>query len=355
MEDDNRTYRFRAGPVFHYRTARMALPYNRRALASFASLDVVHSHTPFSLAYAAMTAALRHRLPHVQTYHTYLSEYRHYVPRPFRPPVRATETYSALLCNRCTTITVPTTPIRAELLRYGVKRPIHVVPFGADMSLYERPIEWDPRTAYDLDDDAPLLLYAGRIAMEKNLLFVLRAFDRIRVAEPRATMIFTGDGPLRPRLEEESRRLGIESSVRFTGFIPTSHLVDLYRAADLFLFASKTETQGLVLVEAMAGGTPAVALPELGVREVVCDGFNGLYAPEDENLFAEAAVRILRDRALHEALSRGARETAQRMSVQTFTERIIEIYDEAMQTMQGRGPYCGRVMSRARRRRARTR
>ena len=355
MEDDKRTYRFRAGSVFYYRTARMALPYNHRALASFASLDVVHSHTPFSLAYAAMIAAMRHRLPHVQTYHTYLSEYRHYVPRPFRPPVRAAESYSALLCNRCTTITVPTAPIRDELLRYGVRRPIHVLPFGADMRLYERPVEWDPRAAYDLDDDVPLLLCAGRIAMEKNLLFVLRAFERIRAAEPRATMVFTGDGPLRPRLEEESRRLGIESSVRFTGFIPTQHLVNLYQAADLFLFASKTETQGLVLVEAMAGGTPAVALPELGVRDVVCDGVNGLYAPEDENLFAEAAIRILRDRALHDTLSRGARETAQHMSVQTFTGRIIEIYDEARQTMQDRAPYRVRVISRVRRRRARRR
>jgi glycosyltransferase involved in cell wall biosynthesis len=80
MDDDERTFRFLAGPVFHYRTARMALPYNRRALASFGLLDVVHSHTPFSLAYVAMVASLRHRLPHVQTYHTYLSEYRHYVP-----------------------------------------------------------------------------------------------------------------------------------------------------------------------------------------------------------------------------------------------------------------------------------
>ena len=355
MEDDERTYRFRAGPVFYYRTARMALPYNHRALASFSSLDVVHSHTPFSLAYAALTAAVRHRLPHVQTYHTYLSEYRHYVPRPFRPPVRAAESYSALLCNRCTSITVPTTPIRDELLRYGVWRPIHVLPFGADMRLYERPMQWDPRAEYGVSADAPLCLFAGRIAMEKNLLFVLRAFHRIHEREPRARMVFAGDGPLRLRLEEEARELGIEGAVRFPGFISADRLADVYRAADLFLFASKTETQGLVLVEAMAGDTPAVVLPELGVREVVQDGVNGLYAPEEEEAFAEAAVRVLGDRALRDTLARGARETARRMSVQTFTGRIIEIYEESMETMRNRPPYSVRVMSRVRGRRARKR
>ena len=110
-DDERRTYRFRSGPVFAYKTARMALPYSREAARSFASLDIVHSHTPFSLAYVALLAAHRHRLPHVQTYHTYLSEYRHYVPRPIRPPVRAAEAYSAMLCIRCTAVTVPTGPI----------------------------------------------------------------------------------------------------------------------------------------------------------------------------------------------------------------------------------------------------
>ncbi len=329
-DDDDRTYRFRAGPVFGYKTARMALPYSREAFQSFASLDVVHSHTPFSLAYAAIVAAMRHRLPHVQTYHTYLSQYRHYIPRPIRPTVRAAEAYSALLCNRCTVVTVPTSAIKNELLRYGVNRPIHVIPLGPNLPLFDRPACWTPREELDVPREARLLLYAGRLAAEKNLLFLLRGFARIRRELSDSILVVAGDGPLRERMEVEANALGIRPDVRFTGFLDHPRLVDLYRAADLFLFASKTETQGLVLVEAMAGGTPAVAVGELGVVDVVRDGVNGYLVSEDETRFARAAIAALSDQEVYASLCSGAKATAGRMSVQSYADRTIELYEACL-------------------------
>jgi 1,2-diacylglycerol 3-alpha-glucosyltransferase len=329
-DDDDRTYRFRAGPVFGYKTARMAVPYSRAAFQSFASLDVVHSHTPFSLAYAAIAAATRHRLPHVQTYHTYLSQYRHYIPRPIRPTVRAAEGYSALLCNRCTVVTVPTSAIKNELIRYGVNRPIHVIPLGPHLPLFDRPACWTPREELDVPREARLFLYAGRLAAEKNLLFLLRGFARIRRELPDSILVVAGDGPLRERMEREANALGIRPEVRFTGFLDHPRLVDLYRAADLFLFASKTETQGLVLVEAMAGGTPAVAVGELGVVDVVRDGVNGYLVSEDETRFARAAIAALSDRGTYASLCSGAKATAVRMSVQSYADRTIELYEACL-------------------------
>jgi 1,2-diacylglycerol 3-alpha-glucosyltransferase len=330
MDDDDRTYRFRAGPVFGYKTARMAVPYSREAFQSFASLEVVHSHTPFSLAYAAIVAATRHRLPHVQTYHTYLSQYRHYVPRPIRPTVRAAEAYSALLCNRCTVVTVPTSAIKTELLRYGVRRPIHVIPLGPHLPLFERPARWAPREELSVPREARLLLYAGRLAAEKNLLFLLRGFARIHRELPDSILVVAGDGPLREQMEREADLLGIRTGVRFTGFLDHPWLVDLYRAADLFLFASKSETQGLVLVEAMAGGTPAVAIGELGVVDVVRDGVNGYLVSEDEADFARAAIAALSDRETYASLCSGARATAAQMSVQSYADRTIELYEDCL-------------------------
>lgn len=329
-ESEPRTIRFRAGPVFGYRTARMAIPYCREAFRSFETLDIVHSHTPFSLAYAAMIASARHRVPHVQTYHTYLSQYRHYVPRPIRPSVHAAESYSALLCNRCTTITAPTAPIAAELRRFGVRQPIHVVPLGPHLPLYEEPAVWAPRETLAVDASAPLLLYAGRLASEKNLLFLVRAFAIASAILPNAVFVFAGDGPLRVVLEQECKKLGIESSVRFAGFLDHPRLVDLYREADLFAFASKTETQGLVLVEAMAAATPAVALGELGVCDVVRDGENGLLVEEDESEFAAAMVEVLTDRALYAQLRDGALRTTESMSVQSYADALIEIYADCL-------------------------
>ncbi len=349
--DEDRTYRFRAGPVFGYKTARMAVPYSRAAYRSFGQLDIVHSHTPFSLAYAAIAAAVRHRLPHVQTYHTFLSQYRHYIPRPIRPTVRAAERYSALLCNRCTAVTVPTAAIRDELLRYGVVRPIHVIPLGPNLPGFEAPSSWAPREALEVPAASRMLLYAGRLAAEKNLLFLLRGFARIHRAVPDTVLVVAGDGPLRERMEREVDGLGIRHASRFTGFLDHRRLVDVYRAADLFLFASKTETQGLVIVEAMAGGTPSVAVGALGVADVVQNGINGYLVSEDEEAFAAAAIAALSDPAAHAALCAGARETAERMSVQSYTERTLELYEACLESSD-RGRWDPRRSSTRRRRRA---
>jgi len=351
-DDERRTFRFRAGPVFAYKTARMAVPYNREAARSYSMLDVIHSHTPFSLAYAALSAAHRHRTPHVQTYHTYLSQYRHYVPRALRPSVRAAESYSAFLCNRCTAVTVPTRSIEQELLRFGVKRPIHVLPFGPDLRLYEEPPVWKVRTSLEIPEDATLYLYAGRVAEEKNLRFLLRAFGRIHAAEPHSVLVLAGDGPSRVGLEDQAASSGLANAVRFAGFLDQPQLKDVYREADLFLFASKTETQGLVLVEAMAGGTPAIAVDALGVRDVVCDGENGFLVAEDEDAFARKALEIARTPRLLEALRAGSRRTAIESSVQRSTERILEIYEScAAQAVLGRVRIRSRAASIRRRRR----
>jgi len=335
---EERTYRFRAGPVFRYKTARMAIPYCREAYRSFGDLDIVHSHTPFSLAYAAIVAAARHRIPHIQTYHTYLTQYRHYIPRAIRPSAHTTEVYSALLCNRCTTVTVPTEPIRRELERYGVYQPIHVVPLGPHLPLFDLPPCWSPREELGISPATPLCLYAGRLAEEKNLLFLLRAFARIQDDVPEAVLVIAGDGPLRARMEAEVERLGLRGAVRIIGFLDHPRLVDLYREADLFLFASKTETQGLVLVEAMAGATPAVAVGALGVLDVVADGVNGQLVPEDEEQFAHAAVVLLTERDRYAAVSEGAIETARRMSVQSYTDRLLELYEESLRDRRDRSP-----------------
>lgn len=348
-DDERLVFRFRSGPVFSYKTARVALPYNREAARSFGDLDVVHSHTPFSLAYVALVAAHRYRLPHIQTYHTYLSHYLHYIPRVFRPSVRAAEGYSALLCNRCSAVTAPTRSIHDELRKFGVRRPIHVLPFGPDLRDYVGPAVWDPRRALAISDGVPLFLYAGRIASEKNLLFLLESFVKIHSQLDQAVMVFAGDGPQRLELEQEVARLGLETSVRFAGFLDRKRLVDLYRAADVFIFASKTETQGLVIVEAMAAGTPAVAVRAMGVRDVVRDGENGFLVPEDADALAERAVCVVADRELTARLAQGALATAEETSLQNGVLRLVEVYEESLAARP-----CSRWPRRPRRRGRRT-
>lgn len=338
QDEEAGVFRFRARPFIFYRTARVALPYDRRAARTFRDLDVLQSHSPFSLGLVALAAGLRHHIPHVHTYHTYLSEYRHYLPRPLRPTKRTAEEASAAFCNRCTAVTAPSTPIKEELLRYGVRRPIHIWPSGVNLHLFQREAVWEPRRALEIPEEAPLFLYSGRLAKEKNLSFLLSAFGRIRAAEGRAVLVLAGDGPERERLKAQAEQSGLSPSVVFTGFLDQPRLIDLYKAADLFLFTSKTETQGLVLVEAMAGGAPAVAIGEMGVLDVIRDGVNGLLAPEEEEGFARVALDLLDDPERHARLRLGALRSAEELSTQNSTRRLLEIFTECLASRCGTSP-----------------
>jgi 1,2-diacylglycerol 3-alpha-glucosyltransferase len=330
QEEEERVYRFRAHPFLFYRTSQFALPYNREAARSFQHLDIIHSHTPFSLGSVAIVASHRHRLPHFHTFHGYLTGYRHYLPRLIRPPKKTVEGFSALFCNRCTTVLTPSSPMKEELLRYGVHRLIHVLPFGVKLAAFEQEPVWDPRGALGIPDNAPLFLCSGRLAQEKNLSFLLRAFAEIHKKIPQAILVLTGDGPARETLKHQAKELGLEDAVVFTGFLDYAELVDLYRAVDLFLFASKTETQGLVLVEAMAGGTPVVAIGELGVLDIVKEDVNGILVPEDVEKYAQATLDLLGDRNRYEKLRVGALETAQILSTRNCTHRLLALYETCL-------------------------
>jgi len=324
--DDEHIFRFRAGEFAFHKASRVALPYSRAAMRSLKDLDILHSHTPFSMGLVAVGAATRYHIPHVHTYHTHLMQDRRYLPRPLRPPEREAGKIIAAFCNRCTVITAPSTPIKEELLSYGVHRPIHVFPFGVKLSLFQQEPVWDPRQELWIPETALLFLYAGRLAMEKNLPFLLRSFGRIHDEDERAILVLAGDGPIRKELKEQVEESGLSGAVRFSGFLDHPRLIDLYKAADLFLFASKTETQGLVLVESMAAGTPVVAIGELGVLDVVRDGVNGFFALEDEEGFARIALDLVNDEALYARLKVGSLETAEDLSTNHSTLRLLEVF-----------------------------
>ncbi|HAF69784.1 MAG: Glycosyl transferase family 1 [Acetothermia bacterium 64_32] len=323
---DPRVIRLPAVTFPFHRESRVALPLPIRARRVLEGLEAVHSHTPFSLGTLALWAA-RRGLPHVHTYHTLYVAYRHYLPPPLRPPRRMAEVLSAAFCNRCDAVTVESTPIRDELLRYGVRVPIHVFPFGVNLRLFSQPIRHDLRKDLGLSPQARLLLYVGRLAQEKNVSFLLRMFGELAKRRPEAVLIMIGGGPAAGELVQQAHRLGIAGRVLFPGYIGHERLVDYYRQADVFVFASKTETQGLVVLEAMAAGLPVVAIPEMGVKDFLVDGVNALCAPEDERGFAGRVMEVLEDRELRERLKEGALATAHRLSSEASTQRLLAVIE----------------------------
>ncbi|MCX7750417.1 MAG: glycosyltransferase [Candidatus Bipolaricaulota bacterium] len=204
--------------------------------------------------------------------------------------------------------------------------PIYVLPFGVDVELYTRPPTWDLRQALGLPPEAEVLLYVGRLGWEKNVEFLLRSFRLLADRRPGAHLVLIGDGPHRPVLEGLARSLALGDRIHFLGQLPWERLVDPYRQATLFVFASKTETQGLVVAEAMAGGTPPVALNAFGVRDLVISGETGLLVDGDEQAFAEACLELLADPGRRRAMGQRAQAWALAHSAQASAARLMEIY-----------------------------
>jgi glycosyltransferase involved in cell wall biosynthesis len=308
--------------------SRRALHATLRTLAP-ADIDLVHIQTPFLAHYAGVALARQLGIPCVETYHTYFEEYLfHYVPFMPRSWMRAfARGFSRRQCNALDAVVVPSRAMRAVLLGYGVCAPIHIIPTGLELGHWRRGDGATFRRRHGIALDRPVLVHVGRVAFEKNIDFLLRMLVRVRKRVPDVLLVVSGDGPARADLEALSKRLGLGDSVRFVGYLDRrTTLLDCYRAGDAFVFASNTETQGLVLLEAMALGVPVVSTAVLGTRDILEGARGALIAQQNEPDFAEKVIRVLQDRALWAQLSHAAREDAARWSAPATAERMVALY-----------------------------
>lgn len=264
------------------------------ALAS--RVDLVHIHTPFIAHYAGVRFAHEHGLPVVATYHTFFEDYlHHYVPILPRAIGRAlARRFTRSQCRDVSELISPSAPMRDALLKYGVTTPIEVLPTGMPAESFIRGDGAAFRRKFDLPSGAPLLLYVGRVAHEKNIGFLLRMFEQVHARRPEALFVIAGEGPARDSLARQARELGLADAVRFIGYLDRrTDLPDCYAAGEAFVFASRTETQGLVLLEAMAQGTPVVSTAELGTRSILTPDCGAFVVPEDEGVFAANVLEAL--------------------------------------------------------------
>ena len=310
--------RFLSGPL------RRAL---NRELA--AQVDLVHIHTPFIAHYAAVRFARTHGLPVVATYHTFFEDYlHHYVPILPRGIGRwIARRFTLSQCADVAALISPSAPMRDALTAYGVTTPIEVLPTGLPAESFVRGDGARFRQQFGLPADRPLLLYVGRVAFEKNIDFLLRMFVKLRARRPNALFVIAGEGPALPHLKKLARELGIESHVRFIGYLDRSkELPGCYAAGDAFVFASRTETQGLVLLEAMAQATPVVSTAELGTRSILTPGCGAFVVPEDEEAFAAATAEAL---ALPQGDARRGqlRAHAESWASQAMAQRLAAFYE----------------------------
>ena len=300
-----------------------------RALAA-ERFDLVHIQTPFLAHYAGLAFARAWGVPAIATYHTLFEEYLfHYVPFAPEATMRAlARRFSRGQCNALDRVVVPSTPMHQALLRYGVAAPIEIVPTGLRFEELRGGDGARFRAAHGIAPNRPVLAFVGRVAFEKNIDFLLRMLVNVRREVPDVLLVVTGEGPAEASLKRLAKALQLDDNVRFLGYLDrATALLDCYRGADAFVFASRTETQGLVLLEAMALGTPVVALAVMGTRDILREGRGALIAPDDEREFAARVVALLSDRELSAALSAAAVEYAREWGAAEMARRLCGVYE----------------------------
>lgn len=303
----------------------------RRTLAALGEsrFDVVHIHTPFLAHYAGVKFARAHRTPVVATYHTLFEEYlHHYVPLlPRRLTGALARRFSRSQCNQMDAVIAPSQAMKAALLAYGIDAHIEILPTGLPAERFQLGDGAAFRRRHGLAGEQPLLLFVGRAAHEKNIGFLIQMMIELREMRPDAMLLIAGEGPAEGSLRDQAARLGLKDRVRFLGYFDRGgELQDCYSAADVFVFSSLTETQGLVLLEAMAQGVPVVAIPRMGTIDILGPGKGCRHAPLDLKGFAQAVRDVLADRAALRALGVEAREYARSWASIIMARRLSALY-----------------------------
>ena len=315
----------------------LPIPFSLPVIASVArhNLDVIHSQVPFLLGLTAMMVARAEGKPLVATNHTLYTEYSHYMPVvPEEITKGVTRSMVRWYYERCDAVIAPS-QMAAERLEngYKIKRTqIKVVPTGIPLPRAIAPEEIAAtRARYGVDNGGKLLLYAGRIAKEKNLGLLLDTFEQeVAQAHPDTKLILAGSGvdaaSIQERIEASPR---LRSRAIMTGFINRADLDPLYAAADLFAFPSLTETQGVVLGEALAAGTPCCAVNAAGSPETVTSEVDGLLTQNDQRTFGAAINRLLADDLLRARMGEAARHLAEQRTPEQMARSIIQVYRAA--------------------------
>ena len=276
--------------------------------------DVIHIHTPFTAHYVGIHFGKKLDIPVVETYHTFFEDYLHHY-LPFIPQFisrKLARTISRRQCNAVDGIVSPSKPMLDVLKQYGIKTPAEVVATGLDDSSFANVDGEHFRMSYDIPLAQTMLLFVGRVAHEKNIGFLLEMHAELIKKHPDALLVITGEGPAEESIKHSIDKLGISNKVRMIGYLDRSHeLIACYKAADIFVFASKSETQGLVLLEAMAQGTAVVAIAELGTKSILIEGEGVLIAKDDINDFADKVSALLSDAPKRQMIGQKGRQYAQ--------------------------------------------
>jgi len=299
--------------------------------------DVIHVNTEFVVGDIGFGYAKKRGIPAVFTFHTiwedYAANYFPVIPDFFLRPF--TRRYIKYFLRRSDVVIVPTMQIEEIVKNYRIKKEIRQLPTGIDSALFQHSAEELLQFRHLMEEKYPvirgkrILLFAGRVAKEKNLSFIIRLFPELLEKHPDLVLIIAGSGPWQDNYMEEARNTGVEDRCIFTGFLEREDLSLVYAISHIFVMPSLTETQGLVTIEAMLSGIPVVAIGVMGTIQVMEGDRGGFMVENNKAEFKNRVLQLLDDNDLYRSKSKEARLHAQRWTIGSITERLVEIYRES--------------------------
>ena len=342
-ETEDESNIIRCNSLYHYEEAGLEFPvtniYSPKIKKDFKNgdFDLVHSHHPFWLGNKGRKLAEKFNLPLAFTYHTRLEKYSHYVPnilfmRKFFKN-RLSHFLIRNFANNTDAVFAPTESTKEYLRNVGVSRFIKVMPTGIDFDYYDcQQEEIDALRDKLIGDAEHLLISVSRLSQEKNLFFLLEGIKKLREnTELNFKLIIIGSGSEKKNVEEFIKNNSLEKEIELIGAVDFREMAKYYLAADLFVFASTTETQGMVLLEAMAGYNPVVAVKSSGIDDVIENGYNGFKTEEDTEKWSKQIEELLTNTDDFEEIAQNARKMAESYSIEQMAESAEELYYKIMQ------------------------
>lgn len=304
--------------------------------------DLIHIHTPFVAHYLGLKLSRVLNIPCVETYHTFFEDYlHHYLPwMPQRMARLIARWVSKNQCNAVQAIVAPSQPMLDVLRNYGITSVAEVIPTGLQHHSFATADAATFKLKYAIPENRQILLYVGRVAFEKNIAFLLQMLPLLIAKKPEVLLIIAGEGPAEKSLRALTKTLHLENHVQFIGYLDrNTELNACYQSADVFVFASKSETQGLVLLEAMAQAKPVVAIAELGTASILTEGEGALIAQDNLQDFAEKIDTLLSDHSHLKALGFRAKQYAlQHWTASVQAAKMIGFYEQVCQSYLANQP-----------------
>lgn len=306
------------------------------------NLDVIHSQTEFAIGTFARLLAKQYNIPLVHTYHTMYEDYIHYITKGYfdKSSKKLVEYFTKFYCETTATeLIVPTTKTyKLFKEKYEFEKNIHIIPTGIEVErFYEENIDQKEveilKRSLRITKKDFVILFIGRLAEEKNVEFLIEAQAKLNKKYPNMKLLIVGDGPDKTKYETLAEKKGIKENVIFTGKVAWEEIPYYYHCSNVFATASKTETQGLTIIEAMASGIVPVCMRDEAFISMVTENLNGLFF-ETEKEYQEQIIKLYTRQEKHKRLNKQARIQAEHYSSDNYAERVLEVYQRAIKEKQ---------------------